>query len=241
MPNEKALLSFTPRFDLPTRYVAAYADLVALEAENSGFTVIRLDDGYAVEEQLLDALTQHDPLFCLFATHGNESELSGFEGQLAMKKCINDDVMKGRIGAFVACATGIELGPSMVSKDCLAYIGFHDDYIFLVESEATPPLEDEYAKGFMEAAFTPIRVLLAGGTLKQAYDAAIEKYNEWISIWSQSSDPVASEILTYLVHDRNVLVAISGEEYLRLIVPKANLAPLLVPAFGLLYLLVAGS
>ena len=45
-----------------------------------------------------------------------------------------------------------------------------------------------------------------------AYDEGIRMFNHWINIWEQSGDAGASFIISSLMHDRDVLIALPGME-----------------------------
>lgn len=232
MQNPKAVLLFRSDYDIATQYLAAYMSLMKDLIFALGCEVTDLYATDATEEKFLTALETADPLYIIASGHGNPEGFYGQNDQLVLKACINDDVMSARIGMFWSCSTGVSLGPSMFSKNAEAYIGFQNDFIFIIREEGIDPLADEYAKGFFEPLIAFAEVLLAGGSLREAYEAAVAKWNEWITYWWTSPDPVASQIITYLIWDRDSLVVIS-KEGIYVAAPKASKIPIIMIPVGL--------
>lgn len=191
-------------------------------AQALGHRVVDLYAEMATEENLVKAIEENYPELCFLFGHGSPDSFAGQNGTIVLKACINDDILQGTRSLFVSCSTGVTLGPSIKSKGALAYLGWQADYFFYVD-DSYPILEDPYAKGFMESAITPGLVLLRGGSVASAYRSAIAKYNEWIRYWWQSDDPVAADVITYLVWDRNNLIAI-GDGFITAKIPIPVLA-----------------
>lgn len=196
------MLVFRADYELATTYLSSYMQMVVDRARMLGYNVIDLHGADATQTSFMTALEQNDPLLVIAGGHGNELRFHGQNGEEILSACVNDEVMSRREAIFNSCSVGVELGPSMVDKTALWFAGWRADYIFVYD-ETAAVLEDRYAQPFMECIIQPALTRLEGGGPSIVYQQTINKFNQWLSEWWNSQDPVAQEIITYLTHDRD--------------------------------------
>lgn len=78
----------------------------------------------------------------------------------------------------------------------------NSDYIFMYQ-EGTAVLQDEIARPFMECIIQPALTRIEGGGPSAIYNATINKFNQEINLLWGSPDPIAGDMITYLIHDRD--------------------------------------
>jgi hypothetical protein len=237
-PNVSNILSLRARYDLATRYLSAWSQQILDEGTQLGYTVTDLFEADATYQKFYDSLVSVNPKFFLGCGHGNETTFTGQNGEEILRACYNDNLMSQRFCYLISCATGSELGPSMVNKTADAYLGFIRDFIFAVEDGYDDnPLEDNYARGFFESAIAPALALLQGKPLTEVYDALISKSNEWLDYWGESSDPNAPTIRTYIIHNRDSFIIATTDGLYRAPVLRLRNTPLFLSGIGILGLI----
>lgn len=204
-------------FDLLTNRVSAYLGIAVENAKALGFTVYDLHGEEAIQNVLLNILRSFSPAVVCVGTHGLRDTLIGQDGKPLLESCVNDDVLAGKTVFALACQSASGLGYSAVGKGCLAYFGWLEDWIMIID-ESLPPLQDHYAYSFLRPVLDGINVLLndvSRGVDFQTlaldvYKAVVKGYNEEIEYWKRIPTPTASEMVTYLIHDRDYFVPITA-------------------------------
>ncbi|MEM2385420.1 MAG: hypothetical protein QXO67_00405 [Candidatus Bathyarchaeia archaeon] len=204
-------------YDLLTNRVSAYLGVAVENARALGFTVYDLYGGEAVQNVFLNVLHRFSPVVVCVGTHGLRDRLIGQDGKPLLESCVNDDVLAGKTVFALACQSASGLGYSAVGKGCLAYFGWLEDWIIIMD-ESLPPLQDPYAYSFFRPVLDGINVLLNDvlrgvdvQTLAlNVYEAVVKGYNEEIDYWKRVPTPTASEMVTYLIHDRDYFVPITA-------------------------------
>jgi hypothetical protein len=141
------------------------------------------------------------------------------------------------------CLTAQLLGPSMISKGGLAYIGSYETWTWVDSDGAGDPYADIYAKCFFESANAIAIALLNGKTVGEATAMGMERYSYWIDWWGRSTDANAPEIIKWLIWDKENtrqlgLAEASATTVVQ--VPLAAASPAL-PVLSLLVGALAGS
>jgi len=114
--------------------------------------------------------------------------------------------LAGKVIYLLSCLTAQQLGPYMIDQGALGYGGFLISWTWMTGNVNGDPYEDKYAKGFYKSTNKFFEALLDGMTLEQAMQASIAEYNYWIYWWENSGEDNASEVVKWLLHDRDGLV-----------------------------------
>ena len=225
------------RHDLPTVYLAAYSQLLIDYAQQQGHQVKDLfNDVKDSAARLLDfeaAMQSFNPDIVVMAGHANKSQQTGQDLEVLLQVGVNDDIMSGKSVYLESCSTGIELGPSMISKTAQFYAGYMADFTFVYNPNfETRPLDDPWAKAFFDCMLATGYAILLGKTPKEVYDLTIQRYDYWWNYWIGQNDPMADDILTWLNWDRSSFIALTPTGLYgplpKLTVPL-NLSPYVLP------------
>jgi len=181
-----------------------------------------------VKEQIYNILEVIDPIFFFAMGHGAPDAFTDNNEEIVWQCGENSCYLpptnlKGRIVYLWSCLTARELGPKIIEYGAISYIGYNEEWAWV--SSTTPagdPYNDPYAACFFDSASEIIRALVDGCTVGQAVQKSIDKYNAWISYWEQSEDIYASEIIKWLIWDRDALTQL-GDTEARLIPPDKEI------------------
>jgi hypothetical protein len=227
LPDANTALILRANYEEATRILSAYMQLVVNEANSRGLNVIDLDGYSATKTNFFDNIQLYDPLLVICAGHGNENGFYSQNDENVLTACTNDQIMSGREGIFNSCSVGVVLGPSMVTKGARWFVGWRADYLFMYDPETSDPLQDIYARPFMECIIQPALTRLRTNNLNVIYNETKNLFNSKISEWWNSNDPLAQDMITLLIHDRdNYMVTGESES-----VPAAlasNMVPVLI-------------
>ena len=98
-----------------------------------------------------------------------------------------------------------ETRPAIAAQPDTYYIGYTEDFIFAGFSPG-----DQYSQPFGDCSNAIAKTLLRGGTIQEAYNAGIAKFDQEIARWQQSNDPSAPFMVSALLHDREALIIFPG-------------------------------
>jgi len=199
MPRENVALFVRPNFDRATSYGNYYMGLAAAYASRN-MRVIDLDTSNATKSNIFTSLEEEDPIFCYFNGHGNADTYSAQNKEVVMVTGNGDESLIGRVVLLLSCSCGIRLAPSAVSKGATAVYGWVVDFTWIATED---PATDAYAAGFFESVNAINNALAEGKTTQEAMNLSLASWNQWIEYWIRSVDPYASQVVQWLIHDRD--------------------------------------
>jgi hypothetical protein len=170
------------------------AGLVKNKAISEGWTVTDLQANNANRTNVEQTINNVKPDFIIHYDHGSSYTLYGQNSNsiTAAIDSANVDLLSKRAVSTVSCESAIGLGPLAISSaETKAYLGYDDlHWVHLW-----------YLDQFTEAANAANFALLEGKTYQQAYDIAIQKYNEkYVEL-----APVDATAAGLMLHDRDHL------------------------------------
>lgn len=202
-----------------------------------GFQVMNSDGMYATSYSFFDTLQKYNPEVIIADGHGDPSTLTGQGLEEVLKACTNNQVLSGKIVCAVSCLTGQTLGPDSRNKNAEAYIGFVNEFSWVVDSSLNPS-SDPVAYSFQEIIRKMVSLAcqhqqeLIG--LNDLYKSIMAEFDKWINYYSVppgSDSEYASDILLSLIHDKTGVVTLGKAEryaYPSLPISFPALAPLVV-------------
>ena len=194
------LLTLDAPFDLPTTYLSAWMEKFIGEARLLGAEVLSLR-GFVSEADLAGALQSFNPEIVVMGGHGNSNTFTT-EGLVPLLiACTNDQVLSGRETLVFSCLTGNQLVPSIVSKSGLAAGGFTAEFVWVVDP-SVPPSQDPFARPFERLFVEPSLELVKGNGFAGWYSKFQSVALEEERAWSQSTDPLAAQVVLSLIQDR---------------------------------------
>ena len=225
MPRMGVATCIRPSFDDATR-AASMALERALSYMRLKMDVSDLSGERATRSNTVADINSRDPLFVLGEGHGSPSNFTGHNKEIIFQVCDCSE-LKGRVVYLVSCEAGDQLGPDMIRKGARAFIGYKKPFVWAMAAIGDP-LADPYGKGAFEPVLELIYRLVDGRTAGEAYNASMDKWNQWINHWSRSTDPVAPLVLQTLINNRDCQVLL-GDQNATIAAP-APAIPVPIPA-----------
>jgi len=153
-------------FDLPTRsasgfllrYIAPRVEPVQLYS----FLVRRLPF----------QLTAPQSDIIIGVGHGSEDSFTGQNEAVILEVGrYNPREIKGKMIKLLSCQTGVALGPDLVANGAKAFLGYKDDYVWVMDSDlAATPWADDMAATCLLPVVDGLNVLLDGKTAGEAFE-----------------------------------------------------------------------
>lgn len=85
--------------------------------------------------------------------------------------------VSGKVIKLLSCQTAVLLGPDLVKNGCAAFMGYTEDYIWVMDADlASRPWADELAATCLMPVVDGLNALLDGKTAREAFDVEIEGY-----------------------------------------------------------------
>ncbi|MCK4647620.1 hypothetical protein KAT24_01670 [Candidatus Pacearchaeota archaeon] len=160
------------------KYPFYWCEELIKEAEGK-LNIIDLQKENFIEEKFLKLMEKHNPEFVFLNGHGDEFSAMGFNKTPVIIANKNDYLLKGKIVNVISCFTAKFLAPCAMDKGCRGYIGYKNYfYICYIENE---PEKDIIAKMFQEAVNSGSKVLINGGSIKDAFEKSQEIYEKRIN------------------------------------------------------------
>jgi len=209
MPIDANYVTTRPKHDRATLCGNFWLAKVNEYANSRGYTVTDLDGALATKANFESNIASQDPAFFHGVGHGSETRFAGHENEILLEKSINTSQMSGRITYLLSCKTAVELGPDIISKTGLAYLGYDALFGWYITApprgESYDPAYDRLHWAWMDFTDVIANSILKGETVDDAFNKGIARANAWIDWWNASADPIASEIVKWLIADRDAL------------------------------------
>jgi hypothetical protein len=181
-------------------------------AQSKGlWTITDLSAEQAVKETIYPKIDETDPFGYMGFGHGSSCRYTG-DTEQDIFECEECSKLSGRIVYLLSCLTANGLGYKIIENGATAYAGYNISWTWVSEGEPPTgdPYEDKYAYGYWESANELWMALIDGDDFYTAVQKCLDKYDQWIDYWYQSDDPDAAQVMMWLVHDRDGLVALDS-------------------------------
>jgi len=164
--------------------------------------VIDLKANTANRLEFAHQLDDYKPKLIFLNGHGNANTVTG-DQNLPLVDKFNVQILTGSIVYAFSCQSAKNLGPLAVSKGVNAYLGYDEDFVFLID-EKSKPEQDQTAKNFLNPAMQITYSLINGKTPTSAHQDSQDAYNAIISNLSTSETSAEDrQMLPYLVWNRD--------------------------------------
>jgi len=197
----KIWLTTRPNHDLTTNYLSSWMGLVFNQAKKSGIKVLDLKGKRANKKELTSMVYKLKPDLIVFNGHGDEMTITGNDDNILIKEGVNDNLLKDKIIYAIACRSAKSLGVSAISKGAKAYIGYNEDFIFLIDEKfISKPLMDKTAALFLNPSNYLVLCLLKGHHPKDSYEKSKSAYKRNIEkLMTSEASKEDKEVLPYLI------------------------------------------
>lgn len=203
-----------PNHDITTNYLYYWSTKIIVEAEKKGFEVIDLKGKRANKKEFVSVITKTQPSFVVLNGHGNEEAVAGFDNENLIKVGDNERLLNEKISYAVSCRSAKILGPECVRHGAKTYIGYEDDFTFLIdETKITKPLEDKTAEFFLEPSNQVAISLLKGNSTGNSYQRSQQSFRRNIhqSLTSEAAS-ADKEAVPFLLWDMKHQVCIGDQK-----------------------------
>jgi hypothetical protein len=197
-----------PSHDLPTRYASFYLNKVIDQSRNLGFNVIDLKDELVTRRNFINYMMSLSPDVVIMTGHGYPTMITGWKGEPILKAGVDDTLLEGKTIIALSCLAGKELGKTLVERGAKAFLGFRKPFSFYFSSEN--PVNDDNANMFFRPPIEATLLLLRGSSIQEAYNRAIDLYNEEIKKAEESL--FSRDLVETLKENRDNLVAYTRED-----------------------------
>ncbi len=85
--------------------------------------------------------------------------------------------VQGKVIKLLSCQTGMLLGPDLISNGAEAFLGYVDDYVWVMDSDlASTPWSDKMAATSLLPVIDGLNALLDGKTCREAFQIELDGY-----------------------------------------------------------------
>ena len=86
--------------------------------------------------------------------------------------------VRGKVIKLLSCQCGVILGPNLVRNGCAAFMGYTDDYVWVMDADlASTPWADEMAATSLMPVVDGLNALLDGKSAREALNIELEGYS----------------------------------------------------------------
>jgi hypothetical protein len=179
-------------------------------------TIIELNDGDAMPDNINAAIQQYDPIFVFGVGHGNVNIYTVECMTPYMMVCSDTTrMMAGRVIHLNSCLTAQQLGRDLIAKGTITYYGNYEEFVLIIGrvvngvQQILPPCSDKLVTTVFDAEYAVEKSLFSGSTTGQAQQARLKAYDDEINYWTTgpgASDPAAPYAVRALEIDKSIAV-----------------------------------
>lgn len=208
------MLITRPNHDITTNYLYYWSQPLIDCARKHKHSVIDLSKKRANTKELTSVIQKIHPSCIVLNGHGNGSTVTGYDNEPLITAGTNSLILKSAVVYARSCQSAKELGPESIHDGCKAYIGYDDDFVFMVEEEKiSRPLADKTARLFLDASNQVVISLLKGHTAKESNRRSKEKYKRTIqSLMTSDAKKEDNELIPLLIWDYSHQVCLGDSE-----------------------------
>lgn len=180
-----------PQYDITTKYLSVWAEEVINFAKKKKIEVIDLLKDKANKKDFVGRVKKLKPDVIFLNGHGDDDCVTGHDEEALVEAGDNHDILRGAITYALSCNSGKILGPKVAENNEATYIGYEDEFIFIVNGNyLSRPQDDPMAKPFMEASNQVMISLLKGHRAGEASEKSKNKFKEhFMKLSSSQADP----------------------------------------------------
>lgn len=209
----KTILVTQPEYDYTTRYISAWAEKVIQYAKDKNNNVIILKNNRTNKNIFKSVVNKTNPAFIFLNGHGNANTVTGQDNKPIITNTDNLDFLKNKIIYALSCQSAKTLGPYCVNNDVKTYIGYSEDFIFIIDrTKRTDPKQDNIATLFLDASNAIPISLIKGKTTKESYNNSQNIFRKEIrSLLTSESKADQSSTIRFLIWDMQHQVCLGNK------------------------------
>ena len=197
------MLITRPNHDITTDYLFFWSEDLIKQAQKSGIRVVDLSKRRANRKEFISVLKKIGMKFIVFNGHGDQSTITGYDNEPIIQANDNENLLYAKVVYARSCQSAKYLGKKSISKGCIAYLGYDDDFVFMIEvDKITHPFEDKTAKLFLDPSNYLVLSLFKGHTVYQASQRSKEKYRKTIlKLMTSVAKKEDKDLIPFLARD----------------------------------------
>ena len=210
----KTILVTQPAHDYTTRYISVWADKVVKYAKDRNDNAVVLRNNRANKNIFKSVINKVNPSFIFLNGHGNNHMVTGQNNMPLLSDTDNLDFLKNKIIYALSCQSAKNLGPYCIDNDVKTYIGYTEDFIFIIDrTKRTNPKQDNIATLFLDASNTVSISLLKGKTTKESYNDSQDTFRKKIrSLLTSESKADQTSTIRFLLWDMKHQVCLGDQD-----------------------------
>ena len=197
------MLITRPNHDITTDYLFFWSEELIKQAQKIGLKVVDLSKKRANRKEFISVLKKVKMKFIFLNGHGDESSVTGYDNEPLIQTNNNEDLLYAKVVYARSCKSAKLLGTKSIVKGCIAYLGYDDDFVFMIESDKiSRPLEDKTAKLFLDPSNYLVLSLFKGHTVSEANFRSREQFrNNILKLMISSASKDDKDLIPFLVRD----------------------------------------
>lgn len=202
-----------PNHDVTTDYLYFWSQAIIDYCDKAKKSYIDLLKKRANFKEFNSIVKKVKPKLIIFNGHGNESVVTGYDDEPLVEGGKNTEILKDSIVYARACSSAKVLGVESVEKGCKSYIGYDEDFVFMVESDkSTKPMQDKSAEVFLKPSNQIAISLLKGNTTGDSHKKSKELYRKQILEYMTSeATPEQKQLIPLLLWDYDHQVCLGDQ------------------------------
>lgn len=211
------MLITRPNHDITTDYLFFWSQSIIDYMVKAKKSFVDLLKKRANFKEFNSIVKKVNPKLIVFNGHGSQSVVTGYDNEPLVECGKNSDILKDSIVYARSCSSAKKLGVESISKGCRAYIGYDEDFVFMVENDRiSKPLQDKTAEIFLKPSNQVAISLLKGNTTGESNKRSKELYRKQILQYMTSDATAAQkELIPPLFWNYNHQVCL-GDQFARI-------------------------
>jgi len=207
----KILLITRPKHDVTVRYLFYWAERIIELAKEKSITVLDLKEKRANCKELISMLQKKEPSLVFFNGHGDDNSITGHDNEVLLAVGKNEQLLISKIVYALSCKSGKILGHKSIQGGAFGYIGYDEDFIFVVDQDKIrEPLKDKTAELFLEASNQVMICLIKGHNIRYSSERSKNIFRE-NALKLASSESHDNYLAPYLLWDMQHQVCLGDE------------------------------
>ncbi len=208
----KILLITRPKHDPIVRYLFHWSKKIIELAREKSVAVLNLEGERANYKEVESMLQKKEPSLVFFNGHGGDDCIKGHNDEVLLGVGKNEELLVSKIVYALSCRSGKQLGHESIKKGALGYIGYDDDFVFVVDPDKiSEPLRDETAELFLEPSNQIMVSLIKGHSIEDSHQRSKKAFRE-SAIKVASSESHNNYLIPYLLWDMQHQVCLGNRD-----------------------------
>ena len=185
----KQFLITTPQHDSETSYLHSFSKgMIKIVKDEKEIRLNNLAGAEANRKNVEAGLSSEEKTLAFFNGHGDEETVFGHQDKAILDEN-NVELTNDKIVYALACRSLVRLGKVAVRKGAKAYIGYSEDFMWVVErSKSAVPDKDKNAIPFRKACHVLISSLVSGISVGNSIEKTKQEYKKLIRTYGSSQD-----------------------------------------------------